>query len=164
MSAFRFLLFLLIFIFTSFAYSQTSRKKPQKPQKNPYPQAYVNFQDFKTLVGEVEKHRAKRLVSLDDFLKMSKEKNTIILDARSAIRFQRKHMQGAKNLAFTDFTEDNLRELIPDTNTRILIYCNNNFDGDRIDFPSKIASPSPALQSQAPTNQILANRRPIMLA
>lgn len=46
---------------------------------------------------------------------------------------------GAKNLSFSDFTADNLRALIPDRNTRVLISC-NNFDGDPVDFATGTGS------------------------
>ena len=110
-------------------------------------------------MNEVEKHRKERLISLDTFLEMSTEDSVIILDTRSDFRFYRKHLKGSLHLSFTDFTQENLRKLIPDTNTKILIYCNNNFDGDQIDFASKIALPEADKETQ-----ILSNRKPIMLA
>lgn len=126
-----------------------------------YPKALVDFDDFKNLVSEVEKHRNERLVNLDVFLKMSKENNVVILDSRSDLRFNKKHLKGAIHLDFTDYTQDNLRKLIPDTTTKILIYCNNNFQGDKINFASKVALPPNPTMIQ---NQILSNRKPIMLA
>lgn len=144
---------------TGIIHSQVNqRKKMQKD--NQYPKALVDYDDFKNLVSELEKQREKNLVSLDVFLKMAKEENTVILDSRSDFRFNRKHLKGAIHLDFTDFTQDNLLQLIPDPNTRILIYCNNNFDGDPIDFASKMAKP----KSSIPETQILSNRKPIMLA
>ena len=50
------------------------------PDTPEYPSAKVSYADFKTLVETVEKHRAERLVGLDDFLEMSKDPNTVILD------------------------------------------------------------------------------------
>ena len=47
----------------------------------PYPPALVSFDDFKSLVAEVEPHRQERLVDLDTFLRMSREPNTIMLVA-----------------------------------------------------------------------------------
>jgi len=126
-----------------------------------YPQAKVSFEDFKTLVDEVEEHRLKRLIDFDTFLAMSKEPNTIIFDARSDFRFERKHLAGAKHLGFSDFTVDTLRRVIPDKDTRILIYCNNNFDGDQVDFATKMA---PRFDAPPPESQILGNRKPVMLA
>ena len=99
------------------------------------------------------------MVRLNVFLKISKEENVVILDSRSDFRFNRKHLKGAIHLNFTDFTQENLLELIPDPNTKILIYCNNNFNGDPIDFASKIAIPK-----NNPETQILSNRKPIMPA
>lgn len=139
--------------------SKTIRTNTTMTEQKQYPKALVDYDDFKNLVLEVEKERTNHLVSLSDFLKMSQEKNTIILDSRSDFRYNRKHLKGAIHLDFTDFTQENLYKLIPDPNTRILIYCNNNFDGDPIDFASKMAIPK-----SAPETQILSNRKPIMLA
>lgn len=143
---------------TCMVYSQTSNQT-KKMAGNHYPKALVDYEDFKNLVSELEKQREKHLVSLDVFLKMAKEENVVILDSRSDFRFNRKHLKGAIHLDFTDFTQDNLLQLIPDTTTKILIYCNNNFDGDPIDFASKMAKPKSNIETQ-----ILSNRKPIMLA
>jgi hypothetical protein len=99
-----------------------------------YPKAKVSFEDFKGLVAQVETHRASRLVDLNTFIKMSKEPGVIIFDSRSTFRFERIHVKGATHLAFTDFTQDNLQKVIPSFETKILIYCNNNFDGNQKDF------------------------------
>lgn len=128
-----------------------------------YPKAKVSYEDFKGLVNEVEAHRAERLIDLDTFLKMSKEEGVIILDSRSAFRFERIHVKGAKHLAFTDFTQDSLAKVIPNFETKILIYCNNNFDGNQVDFASKVARPRPAGE-RAVANQFAAQAKPLMMA
>jgi rhodanese-related sulfurtransferase len=128
-----------------------------------YPKAKVSFGDFKGLVAEVESHREKRLVSFDTFLKMSKEPNTIVLDARSDFRFERIHIKGAKHLSFTDFTQANLGKVIPSFETRVLIYCNNNFKGNEVDFASKIAVPLTSVAA-AVSNQLAPQERPLMMA
>jgi len=127
-----------------------------------YPKAKVSFQDFKGLVSEVEAHRARRLVNLDTFLKMSKEPGTIILDSRSTFRYDRIHLQGAKHLSFTDFTQGNLKRTIPTAQTRILIYCNNNFEGNQTDFASKIALPGQ--NDEAVATQMASQSKPVMMA
>lgn len=128
-----------------------------------YPKAKVSFDDFKGLVAEVESHRANRLVDLKTFLKMSKEPGAIILDSRSAFRFDRIHLKGAKHLAFTDFTQDNLQKVIPSFETKILIYCNNNFEGNQVDFASKVVMPRPKSDNLVKT-QFAAQAKPIMMA
>jgi rhodanese-related sulfurtransferase len=128
-----------------------------------YPKAKVSFNDYKTLVAEVEAHRAGRLVNLDTFLTMSKEPGVIIFDSRSDFRFDRIHVKGAKHLAFTDFTQANLREVIPSLDTKILIYCNNNFDGNQTDFATKAALPRPRPANTA-SAQLREQATPIMLA
>jgi len=157
----------LIFIITLcligiIAVSQGSEKiiKKINPEKN-YPKSLANYNDFKNLVSEVETHREQRLIDLDEFLKMSQDENTIILDTRSTFRYNRKHLKGAIHLSFTDFTQQALLELIPNSNTKILIYCNNNFDGDQIDFASKSSTLGDIKNIET---QISSKRKPIMLA
>lgn len=132
-------------------------------QNRNYPKAKVSFEDFKELVAEVEPHRANRLIDLDQFLKMSKEPGTIIFDSRSTFRFDRIHIKGAKHLSFTDFTQDNLAKVIPSFDTKILIYCNNNFDGNQTDFASKIASPRPRASNPI-AKQMASQDKPRMMA
>ncbi|MCZ4322850.1 MULTISPECIES: rhodanese-like domain-containing protein [Pseudomonas] len=139
-------------------------------EQNRHPLAKVSYDDFKTLVAEVEPHRQKRLVDLDTFLEMSQQPGVVILDTRSAFRFERIHLKGAKHLSFPDFTQDNLREVIPSQETVVLIYCNNNFDGNEVDFASKIALPVRPLHHAGkappttPTTQFKAQEKPLMLA
>jgi phage shock protein E len=82
--------------------------------------------------------RESRRVSEADFIRMSREANTIILDARSRERFDELHIKGAINLSFPDIAVDSLNSTIPDKSTRILIYCNNNFFGALRPFPTKL--------------------------
>jgi hypothetical protein len=91
---------------------------------------------------EAAKHRESHRVSEADFLRMSREPGTIVLDARSAEKFHLLHVQGAINLSFPDITVDSLKQTIPDKATRILIYCNNNFSGAEKPFPTKMPSAS----------------------
>jgi hypothetical protein len=123
-----------------------------------YTKSLVDFNAYEKLSKEVKKHRKDRLVSVADFLQMSKEKNTIILDTRSQKMYDGKHIKGAIHLDFTDFTADNLARLIPNNNTRILIYCNNNFDSEPIYFVTK----SVPLKRLPNTNQV--NSAPLTLA
>lgn len=132
-------------------------------QVKTHPPAKVSFNDFKELVAAVEPHREKRLIDLDTFLRMSKEPGVIIFDSRSDFRYDRIHIKGAKHLSFTDFTQDNLSKVIPSFDTKILIYCNNNFEGNQTDFASKVALP-PDLSGDALTSQFQAQEKPIMMA
>ena len=91
---------------------------------------------------EAAEHRESHRVSEADFLRMSREPGTIVLDARSAEKFALLHVKGAINLSFPDITVDSLKQTIPDKNTRVLIYCNNNFAGAEKPFPTKLPSAS----------------------
>ena len=118
-----------------------------------FTKAKVSYSDFETLVKKVKKHRKKRLINCREFLEKSQEDNVIILDTRSKDMYDKKHVKGAVHLNFSDFTQDNLAKIIPDLNTTILIYCNNNFDGDEIHFASKVALPKQVIKQQEKEKQ-----------
>lgn len=128
----------LILVFVTM-FTLTSGAQPGKASKQ-LPASRVDFDAYETLAKEVKEYRKSRLVGLSKFLLLSKEKNTVILDTRSTEMYNRKHVKGAIHLNFADFTQDNLRLLIPDLNTRILIYCNNNIEDDPVNFATKSAS------------------------
>ncbi|MCD6066990.1 MAG: hypothetical protein K0S33_1816 [Bacteroidetes bacterium] len=104
--------------------------------------AKVDFDAYEKLVSEVKAHRKTRLVGLEEFFKMSGEAKTIILDTRSDAMYKSKHVKGAIHLNFSDFTQSNLAKIIPSSDYRILIYCNNNFDNDDLNFASKAYIPA----------------------
>ncbi len=87
-------------------------------------------------------HRANRRLTEAEFLKLSQEPDTIILDARSAKKFDELHIAGAINLNFSDITAESLAQIIPSRTTRVLIYCNNNFANAPKAFPTKLPSAS----------------------
>jgi phage shock protein E len=93
--------------------------------------AQIDYRGFQNLTQEVEAYREGRLVGLADFQRMAREPNTIILDARSADAYAAGHIEGAINLPFTDFTAPSLATALRHPNTRILIYCNNNFSNNQ---------------------------------
>ncbi len=98
----------------------------------------IDMDGFLAISQEAARHRASRRVSERDFLAMSAEPGTVVLDARSRERFDDLHVRGAVNLTFSDLAVASLARLIPDQSTRILIYCNNNFAGAEQPFPSKL--------------------------
>jgi hypothetical protein len=97
----------------------------------------VNIDTYEKLVKVVKDYRKNRLVPLAEFKKMSLDTNTIILDTRSSEMYAAKHIKGAVHLNFSDFTMETLRRVVPNKNTKILIYCNNNIANDPIHFASK---------------------------
>jgi hypothetical protein len=94
------------------------------------PSPLVDFDAYLKLANEVYAYRQNRLVSQVTFAHLAKERKTVILDTRSDSMYMAKHVKGAIHLNFSDFTQENLARLIPDPNTCILIYCNNNFMAD----------------------------------
>jgi phage shock protein E len=97
----------------------------------------IRYDQFAELTVKLAPVRENNRITEEQFIEMSAEPKTIILDARSKDRFDHIHVKGAVHLAFTDFTEEALRKVIPDKSTRILIYCNNNFENEPVDFARK---------------------------
>ena len=99
----------------------------------------IDFEKFAELTTDAGAEREKRRISEEKFLEMVAEEGTVVLDTRSKAKFDQLHVKGAIHLNFSDFTEGSLQELIPDKTTRILIYCNNNFEGAPIAMATKSA-------------------------
>ncbi|MEA3195634.1 MAG: hypothetical protein QOD26_3967 [Betaproteobacteria bacterium] len=102
----------------------------------------IDMEGFLRVSARAAKHRETRRVSQEEFVRMSREPGTIVLDARSRERFEELHVKGALHLSFPDIAIESLRRAIPDRSTRILIYCNNNFLNAEGPFPSKLPSAS----------------------
>lgn len=97
----------------------------------------IDMRGHLTLAQAAALHRESRRVSEAEFLRFSTEPGTVVLDARSRPMYERLHVRGAVNLSFPDITVESLRQNLPDKNTRILIYCNNNFRNSEAAFPTK---------------------------
>jgi len=102
----------------------------------------INYSAFQEGVQRVGAVREDLRVTELEFMRMTRERSTVILDARSAEKFALLHVKGAKNLSLPDMTEQELAKVIPSKSTRILIYCNNNFANEPGAFPAKILSAS----------------------
>ena len=114
---------------------------PQQLQQAPVNPA-IDMEGFLRVSAKAAKHRETRRISQEEFLRMSHEPGTLVLDARSRDKFAELHVKGAMNLSFPDIAVESLRKAIPDKSTRILIYCNNNFLNAAGPFPSKLPSAS----------------------
>ena len=108
-------------------------------QQQQIPNPNINAVAHREAVGDSMLLREKRRVSEEKFLELAAQPDTVILDARSESKYKMRHIKGAVNLPFTEFTAENLARVIPTKGTRVLIYCNNNFDGDKVAFAAKAA-------------------------
>jgi phage shock protein E len=106
------------------------------------PNPRIDMPAYLKIAHEAAMHRETHRVSEAEFIRMSREPGTIVLDARSAEKYDLLHIRGAINLSFPDIAIESLSRLLPDKNARILIYCNNNFTDDERAFPSKMPSAS----------------------
>jgi phage shock protein E len=106
------------------------------------PNPLIDYGAFQSGVERVGSVREKHRVTERQFVRMSRDSSTVILDARSAEKYALLHVKGAKNLSLPDITEEELAKIIPSKSTRILIYCNNNFSNEPQAFPAKNLSAS----------------------
>jgi phage shock protein E len=102
----------------------------------------IDMEGYLRVSQEAAIYREPRRISEESFIIKSLEPNTVILDARSQEKYKELHIKAAVNLSFPDIAIASLEQLIPDKNTPILIYCNNNFRGAESPFPSKMPSAS----------------------
>ena len=102
----------------------------------------IDMAGYLDISAEAAQYREARRLSEEEFIRMSREPGVIILDARSKEKYDELHIKGAINLSFPDITIESLKQTIPDKNTPILIYCNNNFMNAEGPFPSKLATAS----------------------
>ena len=117
----------------SCAYGQTPT-----PPVNPA----IDMRGYLLASRDAAEQRETHRLAEDDFLRLSKKPGVVILDARSREKFAALHVAGAINMPFPDIAVATLRDAIPDKNTIILIYCNNNFINADAAFPSKLPSAS----------------------
>lgn len=102
----------------------------------------IDMQGYLKVASAAADYRESRRLTEDEFIRMSNERGTIILDARSHEKYDTLHIKGAINLSFPDITVESLNRVLPDKDQRILIYCNNNFVGDQKAFPTKMVTAS----------------------
>ena len=114
-----------------------SNASAQKGSAIPNPS--IDMAGYLRISAEAAEHRESRRLTEAAFIQMSREAGTVILDARSPEKYDELHIKDAINLTFPDITVESLKTALPDKNTRILIYCNNNFVGAERAFPTKIA-------------------------
>lgn len=108
------------------------------PSKNPR----IDAEGFQAIVKEALKERVHRRLSEEEFLRAMADQKTVLLDARSTQFYEMRRLKGAVNLPLTEFTEETLAKVIPSKETRVLIYCNNNFRGSVVSFPTKAITAS----------------------
>jgi len=106
------------------------------------PNQRIDMPAYLKVAHEAALQRETHRVTEADFIRMSREPGTIILDARSKEKYDLLHIRGAINLSFPDIAIESLGRVLPDKNARILIYCNNNFVNNEDAFPSKMPAAS----------------------
>ena len=116
------------------------------PIQNPL----IDYKKFQHIVETSANEREAHRLTEAQFLAAMQEPKVIILDARTDRWFAMRHIKGAVNLPFTDFTESSLAKAIPSKDSKVLIYCNNNFEGNRMEFMTK--APSASLNIMTYTN------------
>jgi hypothetical protein len=106
------------------------------------PNPQIDMEAYLRVAHEAAAWRESHRLTEDEFLRMSREPGTIILDARSREKYDLLHIRGAINLSFPDIAIESLAKMLPNKKARILIYCNNNFVNQMEAFPTKAPNAS----------------------
>jgi hypothetical protein len=138
-SVFSSIALLLSLSVTSPSYTAEQRQ-PDAPL--PIPNRLIDYNGFLANAQKVHALREKHRVTEKQFLEMAAEPGTIVFDARSDSKYKMAHYKGAVHLSLPDTTAAELAKVIPNKQTRILIYCNNNFLHEQTAFASKGAPAS----------------------
>ena len=113
-----------------------------QPIAQPIPNPLIDYKGFQKIVTDSAAERESHRLTERQFLQAIADTNAVLLDARTSAKYEMRHIHGAVNLQFTDFTADTLAQVIPTKGTKILIYCNNNFLGSPVSFATKAVSAS----------------------
>ena len=109
---------------------------------NQIPNRLIDYKEFQKIVAASAVERESHRLTEPQFVKSMADETAVLLDARSASKYELRHIRGAVSLPFTDFTAETLAKVIPARGSKILIYCNNNFEGSPVSFASKAPSAS----------------------
>lgn len=118
-------------------------------EQTPIPNPLIDYEGFQKIITSSKEQREKHRLTEAEFLKAMESGDYVLLDARSKANFDLRHIQGAINLPFTEFSEKSLAAVIKNRQSRILIYCNNNFTGSPVAMFSKVSTASLNLSTQA---------------
>jgi len=108
----------------------------------PIPNPLIDYKEFQKIVAFSASERESHRLAEPQFIEAMADKSAVLLDARSSSKYALRHIRGAVNLPFTDFTAGTLAKVIPSKDAKILSYCNNNFEGSPVSFASKAPSAS----------------------
>ncbi|MET3131878.1 rhodanese-related sulfurtransferase [Oxalobacteraceae bacterium GrIS 1.11] len=84
----------------------------------------------------------KKIASFESVAAALRDGGVILLDVRSPREFQRSHVVGAISLPTTELTDEALRKIMPSKQSRIVIYCANNFRPSRMVSLTTMAYPA----------------------
>jgi hypothetical protein len=129
------LLLVLLAVFATIPFAAAQKKHAVS---NPN----IDMHGYLKVASEAAAYRQSRRLTEEEFIRLSREPQTIVLDARSREKYDLLHIKGAINLSFPDITVESLNRTLFDKNARILIYCNNNFVGEEKAFPTKAPTAS----------------------
>ncbi len=92
------------------------------------PKIVLPSKEFHEEAVRLEADRAKHTLKLDGLLKeLKSSEKKVIIDLRGEDAYQKEHITDAINIPMEKLTEDYLAKVIPDKNTKIIIYCDNTF-------------------------------------
>ena len=80
---------------------------------DPIPNRLIDYVGFEKIVETSKAERESHRLTEQEFMTQMNTPGVVVLDARSAAMYQLRHIDGAVNLPFTDFTADSLAKVLP---------------------------------------------------
>ncbi len=117
-------LFMLVWCLTLYGDDAMSQPKDPSTQDGAM-EVDLDYNHFFEKSLKLQEFHSKRRIDVNTLLTMREDKNTIILDVRDKDDYDCVHIEGARNLGVGKMDGDSLAAIIPDKNTRIVIYCDN---------------------------------------
>ena len=122
----------------AFGIAAAAAASAREPIVNPQ----IDYAAFERIVHASKDERESHRLTEAQFLARMRQAGVLVLDARTESRYRLRHVRGAVNLPFTEFTAQSLDAIAPDKHAPILIYCNNNFRDSPLAFAPKAAAAS----------------------
>lgn len=88
----------------------------------------VSFEEYKNTVSKI--NWKDHTITFEQFQKDCQKPGVSVLDLRSEAEYKHGHIKGALHMG-ADIKEEKLKQLVPDKNCKIIVYCTNTF------FPSR---------------------------
>ena len=96
---------------------------------------------FENAAAAVKSGRLTATTS-EQLLAWQKTGSVVLIDLRNEKSFKLRHLKGAVNVPLSELTEEKLKAVIPEKNSQVVVYCDNNFNPTRMIAATTMGAPA----------------------